>query len=178
MVLEAEEPMTHLPAGDALDPVGTLHFIDRHYSLDELRTLCFELGVDYDNLPGEGKKGKARELILSESRRRGLERLAGLLRREHPEAFKRELAGVGTASAGVSTVAPPTLDRRQETALQAAVRAVAVALAAEDQRPHWNRVYAGLRRAFGVNSYRDIPANRFNDAIWFLEDWLAEASES
>ena len=54
--------MTHLPAGDALDPVGTLHFIDRHYSLDELRTLCFELGADYDNLPGEGKKGKARPL--------------------------------------------------------------------------------------------------------------------
>lgn len=29
----------------------------------ELRTLCFDLGVDYDNLPGDGKENKARELI-------------------------------------------------------------------------------------------------------------------
>ena len=36
--------------------------------LEELRTLCFYLEVDYDNLRGEGKSAKARELI------RGLER--------------------------------------------------------------------------------------------------------
>ena len=30
----------------------------------ELRTLCFDLGVDYDNLPGEGKANKARELVI------------------------------------------------------------------------------------------------------------------
>lgn len=29
----------------------------------ELRTLCFDLGVDYDSLPGEGKTDRARELI-------------------------------------------------------------------------------------------------------------------
>ena len=31
-----------------------------HFSADELRTLCFDLRVDYDALPGEGKEGKAR----------------------------------------------------------------------------------------------------------------------
>jgi hypothetical protein len=30
----------------------------RHF-LDELRMLCFDLGVDYDELPGEGKTAKA-----------------------------------------------------------------------------------------------------------------------
>ncbi len=35
----------------------------------ELRTLCFYLGVDYDNLPGAGKADKARELILYLDRR-------------------------------------------------------------------------------------------------------------
>jgi hypothetical protein len=29
----------------------------------ELRTLCFDLGIDYDDLPGEGKANKARELV-------------------------------------------------------------------------------------------------------------------
>ena len=34
------------------------------FSKGELRTLCFTLGVDYDDLPGEGKSDKARELIV------------------------------------------------------------------------------------------------------------------
>lgn len=34
------------------------------FSEDELRTLCFRIGVDYENLSGEGKSGKARELVL------------------------------------------------------------------------------------------------------------------
>ena len=29
----------------------------------ELRTLCFDLGVDYDGLPGPGKTDRARELV-------------------------------------------------------------------------------------------------------------------
>lgn len=167
--------MSQPPPDNAVDPVAALYFIDRRYSLDELKTLCFELGVDYDNLPGEGKRGKARELILHESRRRGLTRLAALLEREHPAAFARELAG--TTQPAEPTPArrlEQTLDERQATAVRSAVRAVAVALAGEGERPQWNRVYAALRRAFAINSYRDIPASRFDDAIEFLEDWLAE----
>ncbi len=30
---------------------------------DELRTICFDLRIDYDNLPGPAKAGKARELV-------------------------------------------------------------------------------------------------------------------
>lgn len=33
------------------------------FDLEELRTLCFTLGIDYQNLPGEGKAAKARELV-------------------------------------------------------------------------------------------------------------------
>ena len=33
------------------------------FDLEELRTLCFTLGIDYHNLPGEGKAAKARELV-------------------------------------------------------------------------------------------------------------------
>lgn len=34
------------------------------FSLNELQTLCFALGVDYECIAGEGKDGKARELTL------------------------------------------------------------------------------------------------------------------
>lgn len=40
-----------------------LDFLNKQFDLEELRTLCFHLNLDYDNLPGEGKQGKARELI-------------------------------------------------------------------------------------------------------------------
>jgi hypothetical protein len=35
-----------------------------HFSDEELRTLCFSLGINYDGLPGQEIDGKARELIL------------------------------------------------------------------------------------------------------------------
>ena len=41
-----------------------LQNLDGHFSEEDLRTLCFELVVDYENLPAQGKVGKARELIL------------------------------------------------------------------------------------------------------------------
>lgn len=37
--------------------------LDAHYNEEELRTLCFELGVDYENLTAVGKAHKARELV-------------------------------------------------------------------------------------------------------------------
>jgi hypothetical protein len=42
--------------------------VDR-FSSDELQTLCFELDIDYENLGGTGKEGKARELLTALERR-------------------------------------------------------------------------------------------------------------
>src|SRR6185436_18221077 len=38
--------------------------LTERFDLEELRTLCFRLGIDYDNLRSEGKSGKARELVV------------------------------------------------------------------------------------------------------------------
>jgi hypothetical protein len=35
----------------------------------ELRTFCFDLGIDYDDLPGAGKADRARELVSYYERR-------------------------------------------------------------------------------------------------------------
>lgn len=45
------------------------------YSEDELRTLCFRLEVDYESLPAVAKEGKARELILYLKRRKQIEKI-------------------------------------------------------------------------------------------------------
>jgi hypothetical protein len=44
----------------------------------ELRTLCFGLGVEYQDLPGDGRSNKARELILYLDRRRRVPELLKL----------------------------------------------------------------------------------------------------
>lgn len=49
--------------------------LSSRFSEDELRTLCFDLGIDYDDLPDQGKVNKARELISYHQRRNQLHRL-------------------------------------------------------------------------------------------------------
>lgn len=39
------------------------------FSKEDLKDLCFELGIDYDDLPAEGRSSKARELITYMERR-------------------------------------------------------------------------------------------------------------
>jgi tetratricopeptide (TPR) repeat protein len=39
------------------------HLLAERFNREELRGLCFDLGVDYDSLPAEGKANKARELV-------------------------------------------------------------------------------------------------------------------
>ncbi len=45
------------------DRICLLTLLTRHFSLDELNTLCFAVGVNFDELGGSGLTGKARELI-------------------------------------------------------------------------------------------------------------------
>lgn len=55
-----------------------------HFDASELHTLCFDLGVDYDDLRGEGKSDKARELVAYLDRRGRLSELVALARRLRP----------------------------------------------------------------------------------------------
>jgi hypothetical protein len=67
-----------------------LSFSDLHqalvtrYDLEELRTLCAQLEVDFDDLRGESRQAKARELILWLRRRGKLDELAAALRPRVP----------------------------------------------------------------------------------------------
>ncbi len=64
----------------ASDSLTKLHsLLVEHFDLDELRTLCFDLGVDYDELRGEVKSTKARELITVMLRHNRVAELAGKL---------------------------------------------------------------------------------------------------
>lgn len=54
------------------------------YSLSELETLCADIGVDYDVLPGEDKVSKSRELVDYLNRRGQLAKLLEYCRADRP----------------------------------------------------------------------------------------------
>lgn len=55
-----------------------------HFDEEELRTLCFYLHVDYDVLPGRGKAGKARDLLLYLTKRDLISELVTLVHQQRP----------------------------------------------------------------------------------------------
>jgi tetratricopeptide (TPR) repeat protein len=58
--------------------------LSNHFSVAELRGLCFALSVEYDDLAAEGRSDKARELIMYLARRGRLDELITLCRQERP----------------------------------------------------------------------------------------------
>jgi hypothetical protein len=58
--LPLEKPSSHQTS---VDRVKLRQILIDYFNEDELRDLCFDLSIDYENLPGANKVGKARELI-------------------------------------------------------------------------------------------------------------------
>jgi len=61
--------------------------LSSYFSDGELRDLCFELGVVYDDLAGERHRDKARELVIYAWRRNQLVELEEAVRRARPHVF-------------------------------------------------------------------------------------------
>ncbi len=96
--------------------------VDRHFGEEELVTLCFQLGVEYDNLPAKGKSHKARELVRNLERRGRVLKLVELVEQQRSEvpwgnqldSIKQTLSQPATYSPPPSRPGPRT-DRRLET---------------------------------------------------------------
>lgn len=59
--------------------------LDKHFDKSELKTLCFDMGIDYDSLNGENKSDKARELVAYCDRRRTIPDLVTKCRELRPK---------------------------------------------------------------------------------------------
>ena len=70
---------------EEIDRSQLLQWLLAQFSDGELRTLCFELGVEYEDLGGRGRAENARELIaLLERRGRLPELIARFRKRRQP----------------------------------------------------------------------------------------------
>jgi hypothetical protein len=68
-------------AAASVDRIKLRQILTDNFADDELRDLCFELGIDYENLGGTGKSGKARELVAFAERRGRFVELVNACRR-------------------------------------------------------------------------------------------------
>jgi hypothetical protein len=81
-----------------------------------LRTLCFDLGKEYDGLPGDGKEAKARELVAYLERRERIPELEAKSKRLRPELWEPARAEPEHIPVAVkSPVAPRAPLETQET---------------------------------------------------------------
>jgi hypothetical protein len=85
----AKAPMSPAPQQPAppdrpINLVRLHKLLTEHFDLEDLRTLCFALSLDIDNLNGHGPQGKARELALYMQRRGRVAELMAQLKQERP----------------------------------------------------------------------------------------------
>ena len=67
-----------------IDRARLLEMIVDHFNIEELNELCYLLKIDFENLAGEHKRDKARELIIYLERRGRIDELFALLYEQRP----------------------------------------------------------------------------------------------
>ncbi len=68
----------------AMNQTELYELINKHFNEGELRTLCFDLDIEYENLGGRGKSNNVRELILFVLRKERYDDLYVQLKHYHP----------------------------------------------------------------------------------------------
>jgi hypothetical protein len=83
--------------------------LDKYFNLSEIRTLCFDLSIPYEDFGGEGKKEKANELVQYAERFGKFDQVVAYVQQARPHANLQESGGGSTA------VAPdkPTVQSQQ-----------------------------------------------------------------
>jgi serine/threonine protein kinase len=70
---------------ESVDLMSLRKVLVERFDLEELRTLCFDLGENFDSLRGEGQEAKAREWVAFLQRRERLSQLASYIRQHRPD---------------------------------------------------------------------------------------------
>jgi len=60
----------------------------------------------------------------------------------------------------------------QASQISQAVKAIAMALSKQTRKNEYGGVYGELYRRFGINSYKELPSHRFDEAMKWLNQWL------
>ena len=82
-----DSPAEDSSIADRRDPTAQklyAAFTGYAFALDDLEDICFELGIDWEEIKGENKSGKARDLILTMQRQGRLQELLAKAQAKRP----------------------------------------------------------------------------------------------
>ncbi|MCP4426763.1 MAG: hypothetical protein GY803_19905 [Chloroflexi bacterium] len=82
-----------IPEDKEVDPTKLRVALISHFNVDELRTLCFDLEIDYEDLPPGGKSSKARSLVEYSQRHHRFNVLAIAIREARSGISWEDLTG-------------------------------------------------------------------------------------
>lgn len=103
--------------------------------MEELRTLCFDLQVDFDDLRGEGKTARARELIAYMDRHKRIKELVAEIVTQRPDvACPGESDGIAPPTSPRSRPSrrpPPSLTQHQRQQVDSQIACLRTFLQAE-----------------------------------------------
>ena len=80
----ADVGLRPLPPAQRQEMARLRRLIGQHFNEDELRELALDLGLDYEDVAGAGKKAKVQELVLYFERRQLLDELVEVARERRP----------------------------------------------------------------------------------------------
>ena len=138
--------------GYLLTPSEIRRVLEEGFSEEELRTLAFDLNLDYDTLPGASRTGKVREIVTI------------FWRREHLDALVRE----------IGICRPGLLDERLP--LWKAWSQISKELGALDYRTHTRDsqvIAASLAKSLGMPLVRETPDYRNHLLCYWLDTLTA-----
>ncbi|MCP4418992.1 MAG: AAA family ATPase, partial [Chloroflexi bacterium] len=72
----------NIPPPSGAELARIRHTLVNSFDLDEMRTLCFDLGMDFESLPGQSKPAKAREMVNYWRNRQDISKLTEAIRIE------------------------------------------------------------------------------------------------
>lgn len=58
------------------DPIALNKILSKHFNLEEIQALCFEMKIEYEDLSGQARSAKVLELVKYAQRRSRLDELA------------------------------------------------------------------------------------------------------
>jgi hypothetical protein len=85
----SENPVEQIPDQEKL--IRLRRILDARFDEEELRTLCFDLHIDYDDLEGRSQASKARELVEYLERRSRISELVELVERRRPSVIWNDI---------------------------------------------------------------------------------------
>jgi hypothetical protein len=148
-------------------------------TLEEIQTLCADLGLDYEELPGEAKSAKCRELVKESYRKGKLDDLISRCQKDFPDAtwVVAAVNADGSASEGwddafqrlYELVAAFNRNRNKPFSQQRTIEGDDLAFDMRELAPH-------VFERFDVDAWlRNVSSGKRLAAIKYL-DWLRDVS--